>query len=58
MLYLKSGLQLTRVALFSGQTERPATIAVAYMPQNSGRQSIMLTRTVVRVNINGLTLDA
>ncbi len=44
--------------VFSGQTKRPATIAVAYMPQISGRQNIMLTRTVVRVNVNGLTLDA
>ena len=58
MLYLKSGLQLTRVALFSGQTDRPATIALAYMPQKSGRQNIMLTWTVVRINVNGHTLDA
>ncbi len=57
MSYLKSGLQLTVFILFSGQTKRPANIAVAYMPQISGRQNIMLTRTVVRVNVNGLTLD-
>ena len=44
--------------IFSGQRKRPATIAVAYMPQNSGRKNIILTRTVVRVNVNGLTLDA
>ena len=58
MSYLKSGLQLTFFTLFCGQTKRPATIAVAYMPQISGRQNLMLTRTVVRGNVNGLTLDA
>ena len=43
---------------FSGKTKRPATIAVADMPQNSERQNTILTRTVVRINVNGLTLDA
>ena len=58
MSYLKSGLQLTFFTQFTGQTKRPAAIAVAYMPHISGRQNIMLTWTVVRVNVNGLTLDA